>query len=132
MRSGRILTVPTLVGYPNEKRRLGEQYQALAVDMESAEAARICQEAEIPFTCLRAISDDSRASLSPRLLEVLQEGTVAPGRLAWAVLCQPGLIGELMRLARDTRRAARRLAEALVHQVLAEIGSGGGGTRRTS
>lgn len=132
LRTGRILTSATLVGCPQQKRRLGEQHQALAVDMESADAARLCQEAGIPFTCLRAISDDCHSALSPQLVEVLCQGEVAPGRLMGAVLRQPGLIAELWRLARDTRRAARQLADALAAQLLVESPSGVGCTRRTS
>lgn len=51
---------------------------------------------------------------------MLKQGEVSPVRLLGAVLRQPGLIAQLWRLARDTRLAARHLAEALVHQVLAE------------
>ncbi len=130
LRTGRILTVPELIASPEQKARLWEQFQALAVDMESAAAARLCQEAGVSFTCLRAISDDGKTALSPRLVEVLQTGSVSVGRLLGAVLRQPGLIAELWRLARDTRLAARQLADALVTQVLAEGVSAEGSMQR--
>jgi adenosylhomocysteine nucleosidase len=110
---GRLLSVPELVADPARKRLLGAENQAVAVDMETAVVARLCQGAGVPFGCLRAISDDGATPLSPRLAGVLRGGQVAPWRLAAALLRQPGMVGELCRLARDTRRAARQLALGL-------------------
>jgi len=106
---GRVLTVPQLVGDPREKERLGQQHQAVAVDMESAAAARLCQEHNVPFACLRVISDDQNTALSPHLVALLRRGRVSATRLAGTVLRHPQLIGELCRLAGNTRRAARQL-----------------------
>jgi nucleoside phosphorylase len=111
--AGRLLTMPELVGDPQEKQRLGRQYQALAVDMESAVAARLCHQHKVPFACLRVISDDWQTALSPHLVELLRQERVSPARLAGRVLRHPKLIGELWRLARQTRRASRRLLSPL-------------------
>jgi adenosylhomocysteine nucleosidase len=110
---GRLLTVPHLVTDPDAKRRLGEMHQALAVDMESAVAARLCREAQVSLGCVRAISDDWRTPLSPQLAGLLVQGRIAPLRLLAAVIRRPWLVTELWRLARQTRLAARRLAEVL-------------------
>ncbi|HEY7423230.1 MAG TPA: hypothetical protein VH682_03215 [Gemmataceae bacterium] len=106
---GRLLTVTELVGDPRTKQYLGERYEAMAVDMETAVVARLCQEYGVPFACLRVISDDLNTPLSPRLVELLRWGCVAPPRLAWTVLQHPSLIRELWRLAGQTRFAARQL-----------------------
>lgn len=111
--AGRLLAAPELVGDPQEKQRLGRQYDALAVDMESAIAARVCQEYQVPFACLRVISDDWQTSLSPHLVEMLRRGRVSLPRLAVQVLRHPKLIGELGRLARQTRRASQELVAPL-------------------
>lgn len=110
---GRLLSVPELIGDPQEKRRLGERYGALAVDMESAVAARLCHEHNVPFACLRVISDDWNTPLSPHLLPLLRKGRVSLPRLLATVARHPTLIGELLRLARCTRAAARKLAQPL-------------------
>jgi adenosylhomocysteine nucleosidase len=110
---GRLLTVPHLVTDPDEKRRLGQLHQALAVDMESAVAARQCREAGVSFGCVRVISDDWRTPLSPRLTELLRDGRVSAPRLLGALLRRPWLVVELWRLARQTRLAAWRLADVL-------------------
>ena len=112
-RRGRILTVPNLIGSPEEKRRLGAQSGAVAVDMETAVVARLCTAAGVPFGCLRVISDNVDTSLSERLLAVLNGGRVGPARLAAAVLRRPSLLAELIRLGADTRKAAARLAAGL-------------------
>jgi nucleoside phosphorylase len=113
LRRGRLLTVPALVGEPRDKQALGERHDALAADMETAAVARLCHKQGVPFGCLRAISDDWDTPLSPRLVGLLKGGRVAPLRLAGALARQPSLAGELWRLARQTRTAARRLALAL-------------------
>jgi adenosylhomocysteine nucleosidase len=110
---GRLLTVPNIVGSPEEKRRLAERSGAVAVDMETGVVADLCAAAGVPFGCLRAISDDADTYLSESLLTLLQGGGVRPTRLLAAVLRRPTLIAELMRLSAHTRKAARRLAVGL-------------------
>jgi adenosylhomocysteine nucleosidase len=112
-RRGRLLTASSLVSRPEEKRRLGEESGAIAVDMESAVAARLCSAAGLPFGCLRAISDDVDTPMSEALLAVLAGGRVKAGRLTMAILRRPWLIAELLRLAIHTRHAAKRLAIGL-------------------
>jgi hypothetical protein len=106
---GRLLTTSDLVSDPATKRRLGQRYQACAVDMESASAARLCQEYGVPFVCLRVVSDELRTPLSPHLVGLLRQGRASPLLLASKLIRHPTLLGELIRLARDTRLAARRL-----------------------
>jgi adenosylhomocysteine nucleosidase len=110
---GRLLSVPRLVTTPEEKRALARQYGALAVDMESAAVAEMCQERRVPCAVVRAISDAADAGLSPQLVTLLAGGRASPARVIAALLRRPRLVGELWRLARDTRRAARRLAQVL-------------------
>src|SRR5262245_10390830 len=110
---GRVLSCDRLVAVPEEKQALAARHGAVAVDMESAEVARACAEAGIPFGCVRAVSDDHATPLSPALVGLLSGGRVRPGRLALALLRRPGLSRELLRLARHTRLAACNLAAAL-------------------
>ena len=109
---GRLVTMPDPIGDPIEKQRLGRQYQALAVDMESAVAARICHERHIPFACVRAVSDDCETALSPHLVALLRRGRVSAMRLAALVVRHPSALVELERLARHTRTAAKNLLAA--------------------
>lgn len=110
---GRLLGCPWLIGDPKEKRDLGEKYCAAAVDMESAVVARSCSERDVPFGCVRAISDRADMPLSPRLTLLLSGRRVSPLGVAGAVLRSPGVIRELWGLAKQTRLAARQLGVAL-------------------
>ncbi len=128
LQRGRLVTAAALLGVPQQKQQLGQQQQALAVDMEAATIARHCTQHEVPFGCLRAISDEAATALSPQLIEMLHGGRVTPGRWLRAVACRPRLLAECWRLARDTRRAARQLGlglgELLTLPWLAEEGQG--------
>lgn len=109
----RLLGSAKLVGSPEEKRLLGQQFEAAAVDMESAVVARLCQQHDVPFACLRVISDDVATGLSPSLLALLKDGRISPWRMLVSLYKEPRLIAEMWRLARDTRFAAEQLRHAL-------------------
>jgi adenosylhomocysteine nucleosidase len=110
---GRILTSSVLVARASKKRSLFRETGAIAVDMESAAIAEACQAKRIPCAVVRAISDTAATNLSPALERLLSQGQVSWPRALAAVIRHPSLIGEFRRLARDTRLAARNLADAL-------------------
>ena len=110
---GRLLTVDRLSATPDQKRRLREQHQAVAVDMESAIFAARCTEAGVPFACVRAISDETGTTLAPELVSLLDRGGVSLWRVLLALARRPSLLPELMRLARDTQQASIQLGKAL-------------------
>ena len=110
--SPRILTVDHLVIDPAEKRRLASE--ADAVDMESAAIAEVCAAKGIEFLAVRAVSDTSDTALSPELVGLLSGGEVSAWKALRAIARRPSLLREFLRLARDTKLAARNLAAALV------------------
>lgn len=110
---GRLVTSPCLVTTPQEKQLLGQQAQALAVDMESAAMARLCTQHGIPFGCVRAVSDRVDTALSPKLLSLLSGAKISPVRTLATLVRSPRLLPELRRLARDTRQASAQLGLAL-------------------
>jgi adenosylhomocysteine nucleosidase len=110
---GRLLTTDRLIASPDEKRRLGETHGAVAVDMESALFAERCARAGVPFGCVRVISDDVATPISQRVMTLLEGGTVTPWRIIAELARRPGMVPELLRLGRDTKRASRQLGLAL-------------------
>lgn len=112
VRSPQILTVDHLVTDPAEKCQLGESHDA--VDMESAAVEAVCARSGVPFLAVRAVSDTVDTALSPELVRLLSGGNVSPIKACRALLRKPSLLGEFLRLARDTKLAARNLAGALV------------------
>jgi adenosylhomocysteine nucleosidase len=123
LHQGRLLTVDHLITSPQEKYRLGQEHQAQAVEMESALFASRCTQAGIPFGCVRAISDEVTTPLAPALATLLSGGTVSPWRLLSELARHPGLIFHLLRLARDTKRAAQQLGLALGELLTLTLGN---------
>ena len=109
-RSGRLLTCERMIGDPQQKRELGLKHQANIVDMESSAVAEVCAKHGIPFGCIRVVSDDITQPLSQRLLKLVESGRVSPWRVIKEVVRSPRSIIELLRLAKQTRVAAERLA----------------------
>jgi adenosylhomocysteine nucleosidase len=111
---GRVVTTAEPAATPDQKRRLAQQYAALAVDMETATVASLCSRRDVPFGCVRVISDDCQTSLSPQVISLLSGGsTVSLRRVFLSLLRSPKSIGEFRRLAKQTRLAADQLSKAL-------------------
>jgi adenosylhomocysteine nucleosidase len=110
---GPLVTVPRLAATPEQKQSLAATWGALAVDMESAALARLCQQAAVPFGCLRVVVDEANAPLSPRLVTLFSSARVSPFRLAAALISNPSLVKALRHLAKSSAHAADQLAKAL-------------------
>ena len=108
----RLATSKTLVSRAEQKRQLG--IQAEAVDMESytilAEAARC----GVPAVAIRAVSDTVDFDM-PYDFERARDarGQIRVMSVVSQVLRKPSGLPELLKLARDSRFAARRLADFL-------------------
>jgi hypothetical protein len=81
--------------------------------MESAVIASICSRQEIPFGCLRAVSDRMETALSPQMVSLLSGAGISWSRLLAMLVRHPPVVGELWRLAAASRRASRQLAKGL-------------------
>ena len=116
--SPHILTVDHLVTDPAEKCRLGEFHDA--VDMESSAVEAVCAANGVRFLAVRAVSDTADTALSPELVRLLSGGNVSVRKACAALVRRPKLLGEFLRLGRDTKLAARNLADALVQVINAQ------------
>jgi nucleoside phosphorylase len=122
-RRGRLLSVAAPVLSLAERQALHRETGALAVDMETATAARCCAEAGIPFASLRAVSDALDTPISRALSAALSGEHVSLRRLALAVIRWPSLVVELARLARQSRAASEALARGLCLFLRSEVTS---------
>jgi nucleoside phosphorylase len=59
---GNVLTSPHVLGSPAHKHILWKKFRASIVDMETAALARIAASKSIPFSCVRAVSDEAQDS----------------------------------------------------------------------
>jgi nucleoside phosphorylase len=110
---GTLATSDALVTQPHALARL-EREGVIAIDMETAAIATVCERRGVAWSVFRAISD--RAGAGPVDAEILRlagaDGRPAPLALARFLLSRPWRIPQLVRLGRDTRRATRAAADA--------------------
>lgn len=110
--SGRILSVAQPVLSVDMKRKMGEEFRSLTVDMESAGVAMAAVEAGISFFILRAVCDPLQQSVSPWLFDSLRaDGSVRFQVVMGHVLRRPAAMLELLQMQHRFRTACKALAE---------------------
>ncbi len=122
---GRLLTVDRIVRLGEEKRRLGAEHQALAVDMESFAVAEVCRARDVPVLVVRAISDAVDDELPPDIGHLLSRKSFAGqlGAAVGSVFRRPGAVKDLFHLHQAALECSARLARFL--QALVVPPSGG-------
>ncbi len=107
---GPIVASDTVVESPERKAALYAKTGALAVDMESAVAARFALARKLPFAVLRVISDDANHVLPPAALSAMKpDGGIAVGRVLGSLLRRPLQLPALIRTGRTSSKAFREL-----------------------
>ena len=97
-----------------EKAGLFRTTGADAVEMESAVIRTLCRERGIPSATLRAISDAANEDLPLDFNALMtSEQKISTPKLFRALLKSPRAVPRLLELQRNTRLAARRLADVL-------------------
>ena len=97
-----------------EKRALREQTGADAVEMESQAIRAVCLNHRVPCATVRVISDAADEDLPFDFNRFLNaRNHLRLEKLLASLAVSPGKIPALLRLRRNTRHAAQRLAEVL-------------------
>lgn len=107
-----LATSPKVAGR-DEKYRLACAYNAALVDMEAAAVARLAAMREIPFYCIKGISDglDDRLPDFNRFLDA--QGQFHTARFALFALLRPLYWPALLRMGENSKRASQHIAESL-------------------
>jgi adenosylhomocysteine nucleosidase len=108
-----VLATSMRVADMTEKIRLAATYGARLVDMEAATLARIAQARDIPFFCLKAVSDDFNAKLPDVNPFIAANGQLRMMPFLAHVAARPRSWQGLIKLGRYSAMAARHLAEAI-------------------
>lgn len=108
----RLLTSREMAVSAEGKKRLGKM--AGAVEMESFAVAAEAEAKRIPVIAIRAISDEVDEDLPLDFAKLLDEsGDVNKAKLARALAGSPHKLPALVRLGKNSRAAAAKLAEFL-------------------
>lgn len=96
-----------------EKLRLGSAYNAALVDMEAAAIARMAAMREIPFYCIKGVSDELHDRLPDfnRFLE--PGGRFRTARFVFFAALRPIYWPALIRMGENSKRASQNIAESL-------------------
>lgn len=95
------------------KRALAQRFAASAVDMEAAAVAEVARQVHIPFFAVKAISDELAFPMPPMDHFVDAAGNFATGRFVVHSVLRPRLWSSVFRLARNSSRATKALAQLL-------------------
>lgn len=112
---GLLLSVDHLVSTPKEKHTLGEQYGALAVDMETFAVVEVCQRRGTPVMAVRILIDLLEEQLPPEVRGLLKQKSPAArlGAALGALWNRPSSLKDLYRLKEQALLASDRLARFL-------------------
>jgi len=111
---GILQTSDEFVAEPDRVARLVAR-GVVAVDMETASIAAVCTRRNCAWSVVRAISDRAGELPTDILGLVKPDGSPDFRAAAHYILTHPNQIPMLLRLARDSGRAARAAARAAVH-----------------
>jgi hopanoid-associated phosphorylase len=112
-REGHFVGVNVPVATPDEKRELAQRTGAIAVDMESGIAVKVASFHGLPFAAVRIVADPSDRALPPAArIPLSREGKPNLPAVLRSLLGQPGQLGALIRVGRDTGRARAALNDA--------------------
>jgi len=112
---GAVHTIDHVAVTAAEKRTLRNQTGAIAVDMESAAVERKAAEWNVPYLCIRAVSDRAGDTL-PLDFNLYRNarGDFSRMRIALAAVSRPfTVMPQLMEFDRNCRRAADALGDFL-------------------
>lgn len=108
-----LLTVDRVAATPQEKKKLKEQYSAVAVDMETSALAEEAQTRDLAFVSVRAITDTADQELIDCAHLVEENGEVSKMKAGWHVVTHPGDLKGMIELGQHARIATANLTEFL-------------------
>ena len=103
-----------------QKAKLASAYGAQAVDMEAASVANGAESHGLPFSAVKAISDESDFVMPPMNEFISEDGAFRTKSFVLFAAFRPWLWGKMIRLGMDSSRAVRALCAALAKEVETE------------
>lgn len=113
------LTTSPRVADEIEKRRLATTYKAALVDMEAAAIARLAAMREIPFYCIKGVSDSLDAKLPDFNRFITPNGQFETRKFVLFALLRPWTWPALAKMGENSRKASQNIAER-IRELLSE------------
>ena len=110
----RLLVTSPVVANEQEKQRLAATYSAALVDMEAAAVARLAAQRQIPFHCLKGVSDGVHDKLPDFNRFIGPDGRMRMAAFVAFALLRPALWPRLVRMGENSSKAARAIAASLL------------------
>jgi adenosylhomocysteine nucleosidase len=107
--SGGVLVSAAEIAGTEVKKQLVQGFHALVVDMEAAGVARVAQEANMDFRCVKAISDEADFIMPPMGRFLTADGNFQTGKFATWAAVRPWQWFKIAVLARNSGKATRAL-----------------------
>ncbi|MFN0112912.1 MAG: hypothetical protein ACKVZH_28970 [Blastocatellia bacterium] len=111
---GAGITTDQIVTDAADKLRLGEQHQALAVDMESFDVLQVAAELNLPAMVIRVISDEASHDLPDFNYAAEADGAINHRRMAVAMLRRPVASVRFLRSLNTVVEALRKSLEVVL------------------
>jgi adenosylhomocysteine nucleosidase len=112
---GPLLTLDRVAFKAEQKRQLGKQHGALAVDMETLGVAEVCQREKQRFLAVRVISDGVDDELPPDVERLVRKKTWVRrfSAAAGTIVRRPSTVKDLWRFRETAHTCSRKLAKFL-------------------
>jgi adenosylhomocysteine nucleosidase len=110
----RWLVTSPIVADEAEKLRLAATYKADLVDMEAAAIARLAAAREIPFYCIKGVSDSLEANLPDFNRFISPDGRFQTGQFVLFAVFRPWHWPALMRMGENSKKASQSIAESVL------------------
>jgi adenosylhomocysteine nucleosidase len=117
--SGNGVTISEVCITPEAKSKLGLDFNADVVDMESYWVGQTAREKNIPFVTIRSIFDAANDDLS-LLNQITVEGKIKPLKVLSHLMCHPRHIKQASGYSANYRKAGKNLA-LFLNRLIEEI-----------
>lgn len=107
-----LVSFPSIAG-PDQKAKLAAAFQAQFVDMEAASVAKGAEAHGLRFTAVKVVSDEAGFPMPPMEKFMAKDGEFQAGKFALHAAVRPWMWGTVLRLARNSSLASRRLSAYL-------------------
>ncbi len=127
---GRLASADAMPREPTERRRLGQQSQALALDHETWSVVTLCRQRGVPCVAVRAVNETVDDQLLPELERLASQPSLA-GKLGAAtgvLFRRPAAVKEMWKLQENALKTSQRLGRFLLGvlpQLRSEARAGG-------